>query len=83
VAGLEVQEGLAVERAEQPEPLGGRIVERAEQPEPQAAAPTQRNRLVDRAVRAEIPLLNHPAARARIASIPLGPELGRGAPAPA
>ena len=79
-ARQEVQEGLVVERAEQPEPQVGLIVERVEQPELQAAAPTQLNPPVDKAVRAEILRPNLPAARARIASIPQGLELGRGAP---
>ena len=72
----EVQEGLVVERAEQPEPQVGLIVE-----ELPAAAPTQLNPPVAKAVRAEILRPNLPAARARIASIPQGLELGRGAPA--
>ena len=68
-AELEAQEGLAVEQAEQPEP--------------QAAATTQLNPPVDKAVRVEILLPNLPAARARIASIPQGRELGQEAPVPA
>ena len=79
-ARQEVQEVLVVERAEQPEPQVGLIVERVEQPELQAAAPTQLNPPVDKAVRAEILRPSLPAARARIASIPQGLELGRGAP---
>jgi hypothetical protein len=61
----------------------GLAAERPERPEPQAAAPTQLNPPVDKAVRAEIPLPNLPAARARIASIPQGQGLGQEAPVPA
>ena len=74
--GQEVQEGLVVERAEQPETQ----VERVEESALQAAAATPLNPLVDKAVRAEILRPNLLAARARIASIPQGPELGRGPP---
>jgi hypothetical protein len=78
VAGV-AQVALAVEQ-----------VERAVHPEPQATqaareavrvAPALRNPPAARAkaVRVAIALLNPPAARARIASIPQGRELGRGA----
>ena len=62
--------------------------ERAAHPEPQAtqaAGPAVRaatallNPPAAKVVRPAIPLLNPPAARARIASIPQGRELGRGA----
>ena len=71
VAGVEqeAQEGLAVERAEQPEPL--------------AAATTQLNPPEARAIRLAILLPNLPAARGKIASIPQGRELGLGTPVPA
>ena len=67
VAGVEqeAQEGLAVERAEQREPL--------------AAATTQLNPPEARAIRLAILLPNLPAARGKIASIRQGRELGRGA----
>jgi hypothetical protein len=60
-------------------------VERAAQPEPQAtqaareavrAATALLNRPAAKAVRLAILLLNRPAVRAKIASIPQGPELG-------
>ena len=63
-------------------------VERAAQPEPQAtqaarqgvrAATALLNPPAAKAVRLAIPLLNLPAARGKIASIPRGRELGRGA----
>ena len=47
------------------------------------APPTLLNLPVVKAVRVAIPRPNLPAARARIASIPQGRELGRGAPVPA
>ena len=67
----------------EPEAQEGLAVERAEQPEAQAAATTQPNPPVDKAVRVEIPLPNLPAARARTAPTPQGRELGQEAPVPA
>ena len=71
MAGVEqeAQEGLAVERAEQPEPL--------------AAATTQLNPPEARAIRLAILLPSLPAAPGKIASIPQGRELGLGTPVPA
>ena len=71
----EAQAARAVEQAlaaEQVAPL-----------EPQAAALMLLNPPGARAVRVAIPLPSPPAARARIASIPQGRVLGRGAPVPA
>ena len=71
MAGVEqeAQEGLAVERAEQREPL--------------AAATTQLNPPEARAIRLAILLPNLPAARGKIASIPQARELDLGTPVPA